>query len=37
MTANTVAQLLSAVGGSSNISRCGNCMTRLRLSLANNI
>jgi len=36
ITANTVAQLLSAVGGSSNISRCGNCMTRLRLSLANN-
>ncbi|OOF11218.1 hypothetical protein BZG82_05100 [Salinivibrio sp. PR5] len=28
--------MLSAVGGSSNISQCGNCMTRLRLSLANN-
>lgn len=36
ITSNTVSQLLSAVGGSSNVSKCGNCMTRLRLSLANN-
>lgn len=36
ITSNTVSQLLSAVGGSGNVSKCGNCMTRLRLSLANN-
>ncbi len=36
ITSNTVSQLLSAVGGSSNVSKCGNCMTRLRLSLSNN-
>lgn len=34
ITSNTVSQLLSAVGGSNNVSKCGNCMTRLRLSLA---
>ncbi|AUW07091.1 PTS N-acetylmuramic acid transporter subunit IIBC [Vibrio campbellii] len=36
ITSNTVSQLLAAVGGSNNVSKCGNCMTRLRLSLANN-
>ncbi|MCV6070796.1 PTS transporter subunit EIIB, partial [Escherichia coli] len=36
ITSNTVSQLLSAVGGSSNVSKCGNSMTRLRLSLATN-
>ncbi|CAH1540092.1 N-acetylmuramic acid-specific PTS enzyme IICB component/anhydro-N-acetylmuramic acid transporter [Vibrio jasicida] len=36
ITSNTVSQLLAAVGGSNNVSKCGNCMTRLRLSLTNN-
>lgn len=36
ITSNMISQLLDAVGGSSNVAKCGNCMTRLRLSLANN-
>ncbi|EHA1123546.1 PTS N-acetylmuramic acid transporter subunit IIBC [Vibrio navarrensis] len=36
ITQTIISQLLAAVGGSSNVSKCGNCMTRLRLTLANN-
>ncbi|HDY7728285.1 TPA: PTS N-acetylmuramic acid transporter subunit IIBC [Vibrio vulnificus] len=36
ITPTMISQLLAAVGGSSNVSKCGNCMTRLRLTLANN-
>ncbi|EJE8548476.1 PTS N-acetylmuramic acid transporter subunit IIBC [Vibrio vulnificus] len=36
ITQTMISQLLVAVGGSSNVSKCGNCMTRLRLTLANN-
>ncbi len=36
ITETMISQILSAVGGSSNVSKCGNCMTRLRLTLANN-
>lgn len=36
ITQTMISQLLPAVGGSSNVSKCGNCMTRLRLTLANN-
>ncbi len=36
ITQTMISQILSAVGGSSNVSKCGNCMTRLRLTLANN-
>ncbi|EJU9784602.1 PTS N-acetylmuramic acid transporter subunit IIBC [Vibrio vulnificus] len=36
ITRTMISQLLAAVGGSSNVSKCGNCMTRLRLTLANN-
>lgn len=36
ITETMIEQILSAVGGSSNVSKCGNCMTRLRLTLANN-
>ncbi len=35
ITTNTVASILKAVGGSTNVIKCGNCMTRLRLTLAN--
>ncbi|MDQ2193083.1 MULTISPECIES: PTS N-acetylmuramic acid transporter subunit IIBC [Vibrio] len=35
ITSNMIAKLLSAVGGSGNIGKCGNCMTRLRLTLNN--
>ncbi|CAG9295362.1 PTS N-acetylmuramic acid transporter subunit IIBC [Celerinatantimonas diazotrophica] len=31
-----ISQILSGVGGPSNVIQCGNCMTRLRLSLVNN-
>ncbi|MBY8035334.1 PTS N-acetylmuramic acid transporter subunit IIBC [Vibrio fluvialis] len=31
-----ISQILAAVGGSGNVNKCGNCMTRLRLTLANN-
>ncbi|ELE5893164.1 PTS N-acetylmuramic acid transporter subunit IIBC [Vibrio fluvialis] len=31
-----ISQILAAVGGSDNVNKCGNCMTRLRLTLANN-
>ncbi|EPW3767767.1 PTS N-acetylmuramic acid transporter subunit IIBC [Vibrio fluvialis] len=31
-----ISQILAAVGGSANVNKCGNCMTRLRLTLANN-
>lgn len=31
-----IAQILAAVGGSVNVTKCGNCMTRLRLTLADN-
>lgn len=36
ITSSMMVKLLSAVGGSGNISKCGNCMTRLRLTLNNN-
>ncbi|MEI8672106.1 PTS N-acetylmuramic acid transporter subunit IIBC [Vibrio sp. SA48] len=36
ITSSMIVKLLSAVGGSDNISKCGNCMTRLRLTLNNN-
>ncbi|EHH0749431.1 TPA: PTS N-acetylmuramic acid transporter subunit IIBC [Vibrio vulnificus] len=36
ITQTMISQLLAAVGGSSNVSKCGNCMTRLRLTLTNN-
>ncbi|CAH8222182.1 PTS N-acetylmuramic acid transporter subunit IIBC [Vibrio aestuarianus] len=36
ITSSMIVKLLSAVGGSNNISKCGNCMTRLRLTLNNN-
>ncbi|ELK2036058.1 PTS N-acetylmuramic acid transporter subunit IIBC [Vibrio vulnificus] len=36
ITQTMISQLLAAVGGSSNVSKCGNCMTRLRLTLAKN-
>ncbi|HDY7980911.1 PTS N-acetylmuramic acid transporter subunit IIBC [Vibrio vulnificus] len=36
ITQTMISQMLAAVGGSSNVSKCGNCMTRLRLTLANN-
>lgn len=36
ITSSMIVKLLSAVGGSGNISKCGNCMTRLRLTLNNN-
>ncbi|EJV2651626.1 PTS N-acetylmuramic acid transporter subunit IIBC [Vibrio vulnificus] len=36
ITQTMISQLLAAVGGCSNVSKCGNCMTRLRLTLANN-
>lgn len=36
ITQTMISQLLAAVGGGSNVSKCGNCMTRLRLTLANN-
>ncbi|RZP77970.1 PTS N-acetylmuramic acid transporter subunits IIBC [Vibrio vulnificus] len=36
ITQTMISQLLATVGGSSNVSKCGNCMTRLRLTLANN-
>lgn len=36
ITSAMMTQILSTVGGSSNISKCGNCMTRLRLTLRNN-
>ncbi|ENI4127780.1 PTS N-acetylmuramic acid transporter subunit IIBC [Vibrio fluvialis] len=32
-----ISQILAAVGGSGNVNKCGNCMTRLRLTLANNV
>ncbi|MBF4435590.1 PTS N-acetylmuramic acid transporter subunits IIBC [Vibrio anguillarum] len=35
ITSNMIAKLLSVVGGSGNIGKCGNCMTRLRLTLNN--
>ncbi|ELV8554197.1 PTS N-acetylmuramic acid transporter subunit IIBC [Vibrio fluvialis] len=31
-----ISQILAAVGGSDNVNKCGNCMTRLRLTLSNN-
>ncbi|ELI5732357.1 PTS N-acetylmuramic acid transporter subunit IIBC [Vibrio fluvialis] len=31
-----ISQILAAVGGSGNVNKCGNCMTRLRLTLVNN-
>ncbi|ENM6577844.1 PTS N-acetylmuramic acid transporter subunit IIBC [Vibrio fluvialis] len=31
-----ISQILAAVGGSGNVNKCGNCMTRLRLTLSNN-
>lgn len=31
-----ISKILAAVGGSGNVNKCGNCMTRLRLTLANN-
>ncbi len=31
-----ITELLSALGGAGNIIQCGNCMTRLRISLKNN-
>ncbi|MDF4782122.1 PTS transporter subunit EIIB, partial [Vibrio parahaemolyticus] len=37
ITSSMIAQLLRAVGGSDNISKCGNCMTRLRLTLNDNL
>lgn len=36
ITSAMMNTILSAVGGSANIAKCGNCMTRLRLSLNNN-
>ncbi|EKG2483209.1 PTS N-acetylmuramic acid transporter subunit IIBC [Vibrio vulnificus] len=36
ITQTMISQLLAAVGGSSNVRKCGNCMTRLRLTLAKN-
>lgn len=36
MMENTLRAVVSAVGGESNIMRCGNCMTRLRLTLKDN-
>ncbi|MDE1264234.1 PTS N-acetylmuramic acid transporter subunit IIBC [Vibrio aestuarianus] len=36
ITSSMIVKLLSAVGGSNNISKCGNCMTRLRLTLNDN-
>lgn len=33
ITDATIAQILTCVGGSQNIALCGNCMTRLRLTL----
>ena len=33
ITPTMIEALLSAVGGSGNIRKCGNCMTRLRLAL----
>ncbi len=35
ITSAMMNTILSAVGGSANIAKCGNCMTRLRLSLNN--
>ncbi len=35
ITKPMIAEVLSLVGGSGNVTKCGNCMTRLRLSLAN--
>lgn len=36
ITSSMIVKLLRAVGGSNNISKCGNCMTRLRLTLNDN-
>lgn len=36
ITSAMMETILAAVGGSTNINKCGNCMTRLRLSLKNN-
>ena len=33
ITDATIAQILACIGGSQNIALCGNCMTRLRLTL----
>ncbi|CSB63944.1 PTS system N-acetylmuramic acid transporter subunits EIIBC [Vibrio cholerae] len=35
ITQTMMAQVLSLVGGSGNVAKCGNCMTRLRLTLNN--
>ncbi|WP_262361370.1 PTS N-acetylmuramic acid transporter subunit IIBC, partial [Vibrio cholerae] len=35
ITQTMMAQALSLVGGSGNVAKCGNCMTRLRLTLNN--
>lgn len=36
ITQDTVATILAAVGGAGNVAQCGNCMTRLRLTLRDN-
>lgn len=36
ITSAMMETILATVGGSANINKCGNCMTRLRLSLNNN-
>ena len=35
ITSKTIESIIKAVGGGSNIVKCGNCMTRLRLTLSN--
>jgi N-acetylmuramic acid-specific PTS system IIC component len=32
-----IAQIITAVGGAGNVKQCGNCMTRLRLGLVNDV
>ncbi|MGL6584281.1 PTS transporter subunit EIIB [Aeromonas hydrophila] len=37
ITDTMVGQLIQAIGGRDNITHCGHCMTRLRLSLADSL
>lgn len=33
ITTSMIQEILTAIGGKSNVIKCGNCMTRLRLTL----
>ncbi|MFM5200884.1 PTS transporter subunit EIIB [Aeromonas caviae] len=37
ITDTMIGQIIQAIGGRDNITHCGHCMTRLRLSLADSL